>query len=772
MAKVKNTYLTGYKPLNQLNTPFAQTWGIIKWRNIAMIKLVELLHIQLMRKGKSRYHGYYDHPLYGKVYSVAKYNIKSGSKAPYDYYGLYNLGLNQFFVGQSPYAWYSGDPGSSSGIYHDTCEILRSSDNATSTKYKYKDLTLIKKWGQGEMVHSLHPVFNPFKDREYIYRFPVKAKISCTFEWDKIVYLKNFRNREILDENGNKIIDKSQSTIKVIRNVNVDMERWKIKLDGSRQRIADIRDLNFNTTLQATPIYGYQNELDRKGGKDEIITGYNKDIDIFAYLPEFYREFKDSRVYTYDEMIKLIGQTLEWELVLNGDDDFVDIYLWGSYAGRIIAFGDGEVAGYMDDGRILIQGTKLEQHRFTTGSDNEHTHYFYYDIPTLNLIETFDPNTHMPLRGAFKFVTQWQNHYGLHVEEDKETWEKLVPVAVIIIVVVVTIVTWGTATAQVSAAGSAVTAGTTGATAAGATAAGTAGFFSATASALATIGITSVAGTLALSSLFLNALGYGLSYAGAKHGKMGLIKGGQVASFAGAAMGVASIGASINTALSSVTAEAVARSSGCYLSEAALAGGSGAASGTTATGLMVSGTSITTNLGVTTVNSGMGIVSISSANSSVLFVNGVAMSGTGVIGSMAAQFGFSMTTTTQLMSLANIATTTYSIGINLYSAFNSVKDVLSSLRGEPVDPDIPQNQSDEEAIAGGNGAMGVSPSVVMRFERDILPPDLGLDQDSLIYVRSLLKAYIHDKGNLANLADNIIQTRLKKRYAPLIPAME
>ena len=765
MAKVKNTYLKGYKTLTQFNTPFRQTWEIIKWRNIAMVKLVELLHIQLMRKGRYRYYGLYNHPVYGQVYSIYKYNIKSGSRAPYSYDGA--MGLNQFFVGQNPYAWYQGDPGSSSGIYHDTCEIIRSQDNATSTIYGYKDLLLIKIWGQGEMVHSLHPVFNPFKDRESIYRFPVKAKISCTFEWDKLVYLKNFRNREILDENGNKIIDTSQSTIKVFRNVSIDMERWKIKLDGSRQRLADIRDLNFNTTLQATPIYGYQNEHT----KEEIITGYNKDINIFAYLPEFYRELKDSRVYTYDEMIKLIGQTLEWELVLNGDDDFVDIYLWGSYAGRIIAFGDGEVAGYMDDGRILIQGTKRGQHRFTTGSDNEHTHYFYYDIPTLNLIETFDPNTHMPLRGAFKFVTEWQSHYGLHVEEDKELWEKLVPIVAIVIVIVVTIVTWGTMTAQTASAGSAVTAGTTGATGAGA-AATTAGFYSASASALASIGITSAAGTLALSSIFLSALGYGLSYAGAKHGKEGLIIGGRIASFAGAAMGVASIGASISTALSTATSQAVANSSGCYLSEAAFASGSGAASGMTATGLMASGTSITTNLGVTTVNSGMGVVSVGTANSSVLFVNGVAMSGTGVIGSMAAQFGFSMTTVTQLLSLSNIATTTYSIGNSLYGGFNSVKDVLSSLRGEPVDPDIPQNRSDEEALAGGNGAIGVSSSVVMRFERDIMPADLGLDEDSLIYVRSLLKGYIHDKGNLANLVDNIIQTRLRKRYAPLIPAME
>ncbi|WP_086297709.1 hypothetical protein [Campylobacter devanensis] len=536
------TYLWGWKPTGR---PYLeQTKDLLVARNKGFIKLVELLHIQLMRKGRYRYYGLYNHPVYGQVYSIAKYDIKSGSKAPYSYDGA--MGLNQFFVGQNPYAWYQGDPGDSNGIYHDTCEIVRSQDNATSTKYGYKDLSLIKKWGQGEMVHSLHPVFNPFKDREYIYRFPVKAKISCRFEWDKIVYkTKNFK--EILDENGNKIINTSQSTIKVFRNVNVDMERWRINLDGSRQRLADIRDLNFNTTLQATPIYGYQNV---DGVKDKIITGYNKDIDIFAYLPVFYRELKDSRVYTYDEMTKLIGQTLEVELVLNGDDDFVDIYLWGKYAGRIIAFGDGEVAGYMDDGRILIQGTKLEQHSFTTGSDNEHTHYFYYEVPTLNLIETFDPNTHMPLRGAFKFVTEWQSHYGLFVEEDKETWEKLVPIVAIVIVIVVTIVTYGVGTAY-----------TTGVTS---------GFYGATASGLAAVGVTGYAATFALSGALLMGAGYGLSYMGVKHDKQALVAGGKILSLAGSVISIASMVSSVwseiilqsasNTSL--LSASSVANSSG------------------------------------------------------------------------------------------------------------------------------------------------------------------------------------------------------------------
>ncbi|WP_096029699.1 hypothetical protein [Campylobacter lanienae] len=766
MAKVKNTYLKGYKTLTQFNTPFRQTWEIIKWRNIAFIKLVELLHIQLMRKGKHRGYGSYYHPVYGYVYSISKYDIKSGSSAPYNYHSPYDLGLNQFFVGQNPYSWYQGDPGDKNGIYHDTSEIVRTQDNATSTKYGYKNLSVIKAWGQGEMVHTLHPVFNPFKDREYIYRFPVKAKISCTFEWHTI---DNTRATSTGGERDRTILEGERyRTIRVHRNITIDMERWKINLDGSRQRLADIRDLSFYTNFEFKGKDYRRTNLTHR--IYQAVTFH--DIDMFENLPPFYRELKVSKIYRYDQIERLIGQTLEWELVLNGEDDFVDIYLWGKYAGRLVAFGDGDIAGYLDDGRILKQGRRRETKTYSGDEGADHHRTFYY--PTLNLIETFDPATHMPIRGAFKFVTQWQSHYGLHVEEDKELWEKLVPIVVIIVVIVVTIVTWGTCTAQTASAGSAVTAGTTGVTGAGAAAgaSGAAGFYSASASALASIGITSAAGTLALSSIFLSALGYGLSYAGAKYNKEGLMIGGKIAGFAGAAMGVASIATNISTALSTATSQAVANSSGCYLSEAAFASGSGAASGTTATGLMASGTSITTNLGVTTVNSGMGIVSVGTANSSVLFVNGVAMSGTGVIGSMAAQFGFSMTTVTELLSLSNIATTTYAIASNLYNAYNTVSDLLAGLRGEPVDPDIPQNQSDEEALANGNGAIGVSPSVVMRFERDIMPADLGLDEDSLIYVRSLLKAYIHDRGNLANLVDNIIQTRLRKRYAPLIPAME
>lgn len=96
---------------------------------ISINKQVELLHKQLIRKKKAKIADAY-HPLYKNAYIVHSYNIKSASTLPYNRYDDYNLGLNQFFVGQNPYKHYRGDPSSKDGIYHDICEI--------QAKYKLK----------------------------------------------------------------------------------------------------------------------------------------------------------------------------------------------------------------------------------------------------------------------------------------------------------------------------------------------------------------------------------------------------------------------------------------------------------------------------------------------------------------------------------------------------------------------------------------------------------------------------------------------------------
>lgn len=135
----------GYRPPCMCGLEYPeQMWEISTARTMAYRKTTELVHTQLVRKGRAEffdtenlkksdlsfltnpnYRGeLFDHPIYGKVYTTGRYNIKSPSKMPYDRNDYNNLGLNQYFVGQSPYQPYIGDPGSDNGIYHDKSEII------------------------------------------------------------------------------------------------------------------------------------------------------------------------------------------------------------------------------------------------------------------------------------------------------------------------------------------------------------------------------------------------------------------------------------------------------------------------------------------------------------------------------------------------------------------------------------------------------------------------------------------------------------------------
>ncbi|EAI8510103.1 hypothetical protein CV509_07815 [Campylobacter jejuni] len=127
------------KPAYPSNIGELDTGEVYKqWFTYAMIgvnKYVELLHKQLVRKGRSQIQNI-NHPLFKNSYIVKKYNIKSSSTAPYNKENYNDLGLNQFFVGQDPYKPYRGDPSSKNGIYHDICEI-RTNYNLGSMQYYY-----------------------------------------------------------------------------------------------------------------------------------------------------------------------------------------------------------------------------------------------------------------------------------------------------------------------------------------------------------------------------------------------------------------------------------------------------------------------------------------------------------------------------------------------------------------------------------------------------------------------------------------------------------
>lgn len=137
----------GYRPPCMCGLEYPeQAHDILPKRTAAYRKTTELLHSQLVRKGRMRRWmptykegaitfgsllvggekkniTSFNHPTYGEIYTTEFYDIKSPSKNPYNKDSHDDLGLNQYFVGQSPYEYYKGDPGDDKGIYHDTSQI-------------------------------------------------------------------------------------------------------------------------------------------------------------------------------------------------------------------------------------------------------------------------------------------------------------------------------------------------------------------------------------------------------------------------------------------------------------------------------------------------------------------------------------------------------------------------------------------------------------------------------------------------------------------------
>ena len=137
----------GYRPPCMCGLEYPeQAHDILPKRTAAYRKTAELLHSQLVRKGRmtkwmlvltdkaisvrdliagaeEKILTSFNHPTYGEVYTTEFYDIKSPSKNPYNKDSYDDLGLNQYFVGQNPHEYYKGDPGDDNGIYHDTSQI-------------------------------------------------------------------------------------------------------------------------------------------------------------------------------------------------------------------------------------------------------------------------------------------------------------------------------------------------------------------------------------------------------------------------------------------------------------------------------------------------------------------------------------------------------------------------------------------------------------------------------------------------------------------------
>lgn len=139
----------GYRPQDMCGLTYPEQWYKLLPRVTAVLrKQSELVHDQLVRKGRAKSErlgveldaleviaaepsdGVYNHPKFGTVKIYHGYDIKSPATEPYNKDDKEKLGLNQFFMGQSPYEHYKGNI--SDGIYHDEVYIKAGRDLTSS----------------------------------------------------------------------------------------------------------------------------------------------------------------------------------------------------------------------------------------------------------------------------------------------------------------------------------------------------------------------------------------------------------------------------------------------------------------------------------------------------------------------------------------------------------------------------------------------------------------------------------------------------------------
>ncbi|MCI7463092.1 MAG: hypothetical protein MSA79_00355 [Campylobacter sp.] len=234
----------GYRPPCMCGLEYPeQAHDILPKRTAAYRKTTELLHTQLVRKGRMRRWmptykegaitfgsllvggekkniTSFNHPTYGEVYTTEFYDIKSPSKNPYNKDSHDDLGLNQYFVGQSPYEYYKGDPGDDKGIYHDTSQIRGPArwEVSQCDTYSYTELL------SGKNLKFPFKIYEKITETTGFDKKTRKAITKTTITGYEVEVIA------LIDHWENKIVDKEKSDIedrKVYKDVSTSIYALK-----------------------------------------------------------------------------------------------------------------------------------------------------------------------------------------------------------------------------------------------------------------------------------------------------------------------------------------------------------------------------------------------------------------------------------------------------------------------------------------------------------------------------------------------------------------
>lgn len=430
------TWITGYRPAG---VPYVEQFkNLLLSRTKSCNKMVELLHLQLLRKGLAggNVHRFYHPTLKQNLYFYSHYWIKSPDPSPYNYYSKTALGLNQYFVGQSPYRHYQGNL--KDGIYHDKCEILagQSMDRFKNfanlsvngyIEYRYADDDSHDNIGysfapwyivdnSGNMVFMSAP--NSFvENRKFslIYKVTREApsKVNST---DEIMFNCTYYTKVYKQTSSHFAIDTGETSSFTIN---------RYIMDGSSVLGIDSKGEGsiFIKSDSPTPQSRLQNYINGCMSIKQIYS-YG-DITIKRDGNHAYPD-KHISYWNHADVVTSGGYDLQVSFTDANSSLSYTLYPVG-ISGEYIIFNDGRL------GKFITKNLLGE------------------DTLKMSLTETFYSSNNMPTRGSFRWYKEWATHYYLWVHEDKHVPGWVFPIAAIAILIA-TVFTGGAAAVSAGAA--------------------------------------------------------------------------------------------------------------------------------------------------------------------------------------------------------------------------------------------------------------------------------------------------------------------------------
>lgn len=699
------TWITGYRPAG---VPYVEQFkNLLLSRTKNCNKMLELLHLQLVRKGLAggSFYRFYHPTLKQNLYFNSHYWIKSPDPSPYNYYSKTALGLNQYFVGQSPYKHYQGNL--KDGIYHDDCEIWagKSMDifknftnlsvNGYST-YRYRDDDgertgySFNMWyivdNSGNMVFMSAPssfvenrkfslIYKVTRSRQEGVRF---SESTIRFDWT--YYTKVY---EQIMVNGRQVIRDTGETS------SFTIQRYKGRVDQYYEQNAyeHMQQDYISAHMRVKQIYSY----------GILETGLGSD------------HTKYIEYWTHADVVTSGGYDLQVSFTDANSSLSYTLYPVG-ISGEYIIFNDGRL-GKLNTGSI-----------YTT------------DIFSISLTETFYSSNNMPTRGSFRWYKEWASHYYLWVNEKKHAPGFIAPlVAISAVVASIFIGPAAAAGVQTTLASMSATVATIASTAAG---------------------IGAVAGIMGLA----------FSVIGGINGHKGLAKFGKILGITGSILGVysavtqiwARLGATAISSASALSSSSVASANGLSQT-ASLYTATGSANASAVGSNLVTSSTLPGGFSMVSGNSGTFIVSSSGLATNVSTGSTMAITGSNsLFGGMGSVNVFTSNITISSLSGGNMLYSPVTAnalmpsvftgsGISnnqfsnilskfqdLYKAYGDTRDIFKS-PNRYADDEMPSNE-DEPKI----NFIPMNSELIKRKNYSISEDyDLGLEKGTLMYLPSV-----------------------------------